>query len=264
MKCPSCGTDSTGRFCPECGAPLADAQCVRCSATLQPGARFCTQCGTAARSAIGGNTGWYVAAGVLVVMIGLVWILTARDRTAADTGASASGAPTAPFAQGNASGADPTAGTSSTGSMSPPPLTGTPREQADRLFDRIMTLRESGDTGRVRFFLPMGIAAYEQAGELEADGLYHLALLQSSAGRYSDAIATAKRILAGAPDHLLALGAAAEASDESGDAAAARGYYEHFLKAYPTEKTRTTAEYIDHAKVLPRYEEEARRFLGKK
>jgi tetratricopeptide (TPR) repeat protein len=194
-------------------------------------------------------------------MIALVGILMSRDR--ANTG----GAEAAPFAQGT--GGDQGAAVATggppgeSGAMSPPPLTGTPREQADRLFDRIMTERETGDTAKARFFLPMGIAAYEQAGDLEADGLYHLALLQSSAGRTADAVATAKRILASSPDHLLALGAAAEASEEAGDVAAARGYYEHFLKVYPREKTRTTAEYIDHAKVLPRYEEAARRFLKK-
>jgi tetratricopeptide (TPR) repeat protein len=199
-------------------------------------------------------------------MIALVGILTARNRnqTAAAQGDAA------PFAQGTGdpgqtgATAAPDGSAGTTGGMSPPPLTGTPREQADRLFDRIMTERESGDTARARFFLPMGIAAYEQAGDLEADGLYHLALLQSSAGRSADAIATAKKILAASPDHLLALGAVAEAAEDAGDTATARTYYEHFLKAYPKEKTRTTAEYIDHAKVLPAYEEAARRFLGRK
>src|SRR4051812_16306642 len=82
MKCPSCGSESDGKFCPECGAPLAEAQCARCSAPLQPGARYCTQCGLAARSAVGGKTGWYVAFGVLVVMIPLLGIQQARIRSA--------------------------------------------------------------------------------------------------------------------------------------------------------------------------------------
>lgn len=140
-------------------------------------------------------------------------------------------------------------------------LTGTPREQADRLFNRIMTERESGDTAKARFFLPMGISAYQQAGDLEPDGLYHLAILQSSAGHTQDAIATANRILAGNPDHLLALGTAAEASEEAGDNAHAKQFYEHFMRVYDKEKTKQTAEYIDHAKILPEYELAAKRFL---
>ncbi|MEO5511687.1 MAG: zinc ribbon domain-containing protein [Longimicrobiales bacterium] len=244
MKCPSCGTETTGRFCPECGTPLSDAKCARCSATLVPGARFCTQCGHAARaSGLGGHTGWYVAAGVLVVMIGLVWILVASDR-----------AKTA--ATGTNAGAGSTNG-------SPPPLTGTPREQADRLFNRIMSERESGDTAKARTFLPMGIQAYKQAGELEADGMYHLALLQASAGQTADAIATAEQMLKADPKNLLALGAAAEAAEGAGDGVAAASYYSRFLAAYPAEKTRSSAEYLDHAKILPLYEQAARRYLRK-
>jgi hypothetical protein len=254
MKCPSCGTESAGKFCGECGAPLADALCPKCSAPLLPGARYCTQCGAPARSAIGGNTGWYVAAGVLVVMIGLVWILTSRDGTTAPPSSQAQQTAGSP-AMGAAGGG---------GAGSPPELTGTPREQADRLFNRIMAEREGGDTAKARFFLPMGIQAYKQAGELEADGLFHLALLQSSAGQTADVMETTGRMLALNKNHLLALGAAAEAAEEAGDAAAAAAYYARFLDAYPSEKTKTTAEYLDHAALLPLYEKAARRFLNRK
>src|SRR4051794_1758269 len=129
MKCPSCGTESDGRFCPECGAPLADAQCARCASPLLAGARFCTNCGATARSGIGGTTGWYVAAGILVVMIGLVWVLTSRDRSGGDAAtvqngaamqAAASNAPDAATGSAGASSGAPVSG-------SPPALTGTPR-----------------------------------------------------------------------------------------------------------------------------------------
>jgi tetratricopeptide (TPR) repeat protein len=196
-------------------------------------------------------------------MIALVWILTARDRSGGDAATVAANT-AAPFAGGqgaqgpmqSGSAVDPSLGT-------PPELTGTPREQADRLFNRIMTERENGDTAKARFFLPMGIMAYEQAGDLEPDGLYHLAILQSSAGRPQDAIKTAQRILAIDPDHLLALGAAAEAAEESGAGADAAKYYQHFYQVYDTEKKKTLAEYIDHARVIPQYYEAAKRFLKK-
>lgn len=191
-------------------------------------------------------------------MIGLVWILTARDRNGG-TGAleTANATADAPFAGGAGGGA--AGGPAGT----PPPLTGTPREQADRLFNRIMSERESGDTAAARSFLPMGIQAYKQAGELEADGLFHLALLQSSAGQSADAIATAERMLADNPNHLLALGAAAEAAETARDGEAAARYYSRLLEAYPTEKTKSSAEYLDHSKLLPLYEQAARRFLNK-
>ena len=255
MKCPSCGAVGDGRFCSQCGAPLGDASCTRCSAPLLPGARFCTQCGAAARaSSLGGNTGWYVAAGILLVMIAIVAIMSQRNPpdVAVDP----------PFDSGSAVRMGEVTGAGN-GGGSPPPLTGTPREQADRLFNRIMEERESGDTAQARFFLPMAIDAYRNVGDLEGDGMYHLMLLQTSAGRTADAIATAERLLSTNPTHLLALGAAGEAADVGGDREAAVKYYTRFLQAYAAERTKSLAEYLDHAKMLPEYEAAAKRVTGR-
>jgi tetratricopeptide (TPR) repeat protein len=194
-------------------------------------------------------------------MIGLVGILEARIRSggiATEARQQTANAPmSAPFAGTNGSVSTPN------GNVTPPALTGTPREQADRLFDRIMTTYEKGDTAQARFFLPMGMAAYQQAGDLDDDGLYHLALLQTAAGQYSDAIASTKKILAKDADHLLALGAAAEAAENAGDNTAAREYNEHFLRVYDVEKKKTKEEYVEHSRVLPQYEAAARKYLKK-
>src|SRR5690606_41085873 len=79
MKCPGCGKESQGRFCSSCGTPLQGGHCGECGAKLAPGARFSTQCGTTtgggkARAKARGNEnlGWYVAAGVLVILIAAV------------------------------------------------------------------------------------------------------------------------------------------------------------------------------------------------
>src|SRR5512138_3809727 len=74
MKCPGCGKESQGRFCSHCGTPLQAGRCLECGARLPPGDRFCMQCGTrvgAARrtSNANSNLGWYIAAGVLAVLI---------------------------------------------------------------------------------------------------------------------------------------------------------------------------------------------------
>jgi tetratricopeptide (TPR) repeat protein len=168
---------------------------------------------------------------------------------------------TSPSLVGNGpTAAAPFAGEGSMGT--PPPLTGTPREQADRLFDRIMREREAGNLERAAGFLPMAIAAYNQAGELDADGLYHLSMLQSAAGDLPAARATAERILVAAPDHLLGLAAAADAAADAGDSATARKHWSHFLEVFDVESGKPLQEYLDHGRILPEYRATARTFVG--
>jgi hypothetical protein len=141
-------------------------------------------------------------------------------------------------------------GTAPTGGGAPGPLTGTPREQADRLFNRVMSERENGDTARAKFFLPMAIQAFEMAGDLDADGLYHLSLLQSFGGDDKAARITAERILANDASHLLGLAAAADAARAAGDNAAARKHYQKFLSVYDAEMKKQKIEYQDHKSSL--------------
>jgi tetratricopeptide (TPR) repeat protein len=239
MICPACRTEASGAYCPSCGVPLQGARCRACEAPLLPGARYCNQCGRATRRTQ--SLPWYIAGTAVVLLITALVAPALR-----------------PKRPGPAAQAPP---------MSQPgrpgPLTGTPREQADRLFNRVMEARAAGDTGQVAFFLPMALAAYEQAGELDADGLYHLSLLQSLAGQPRAALNTAERVLATSPDHLLALAAAAEAARDAGDHAAARRYYERFLAVYDTERARQLPEYLDHSRILPLHRQDAERFLAR-
>jgi hypothetical protein len=149
------------------------------------------------------------------------------------------------------------------GMGAPPPLTGTPREQADRLFNRIMQERESGDTARARFFLPMAITAYQNAAPLDADGLYHLSVLQTYAGDAASGSSTAEQIIAADPLHLLGLHAAATAALARNDRTAAGRFYQRLLDAYPSQRSRDLPEYRDHGGLLTELEAEARAFLGK-
>lgn len=256
MKCPNCSTESTGNFCPACGTPLNSANCSACSAKLVPGARFCTQCGTATGRAgavsSSGNLPWYLGAGVLML---LIIILLLPSVTGNGTGNGPGDVDTAPFASPSATGA-PGAGT-------PPPLTGTPREQADRLFDRIMRAQSSGDTATVAFFAPMGAQAYENARPLDNDGLFHLAMIHNAAGNYTAARSAGDEILQRSPDHLLGLAIAAEAALGAGDDAAARDYFSRYIDAYDTEIARDLPEYLDHAQILPEYLAAARNVTGR-
>jgi hypothetical protein len=47
LVCPQCRTETHGaKFCPACGHKMAQqVQCTACPAMLQPGTRFCTECG---------------------------------------------------------------------------------------------------------------------------------------------------------------------------------------------------------------------------
>lgn len=250
MKCPRCGKESQGKFCPQCGTALQSGQCASCGQTLAPGSRFCTSCGAPASGRrVASNLGWYVTAGVLALLILVVGLsmVFSRDRGTFMPGADAG---TAAPMSGNGEG-------------TPPPLTGTPREQGDRLFNRIMGAREQGDTAQAKFFAPMAIQAYESAGDADDDLLYHLSMLHTLNGDPAAGLEAAGRILAGNPDHLLGLAAAADAAHAAGDQNAARSHWERFLRVLETERTKQFPEYLDHARIFPEYEAEARRYLGR-
>jgi hypothetical protein len=246
MKCPSCQTETDGRYCPSCGVPLKGATCRVCGAPLVEGSTYCTQCGESVRLQRTSNLPWIIA-GLSIAAVIFVLILPTLRGTSRPFAAASGSAPAAPFAGDGSMG-------------TPPPLTGTPREQADRLFDRIMREREAGNLERAAGFLPMAIAAYNQAGELDADGLYHLSMLQSAAGDLPAARSTAEQILVTAPDHLLGLAAAADAA--AGDSATARKHWSHFLEVFDAENAKALQEYIDHGRILPEYRTTARTFVG--
>jgi tetratricopeptide (TPR) repeat protein len=137
----------------------------------------------------------------------------------------------------------------------------TPREAADRLFNRVMMAVEAGDSTEAAGFLPMAISAYEIAEPLNADGLFHLAMLKQTAGDFQGALEAALAGLEDNPDHLLNLAAAARASHALGDDAAARERYTRLLEAWDEETASGLVDYEDHPGQLPTLREEAEAFL---
>lgn len=136
------------------------------------------------------------------------------------------------------------------------------RTNADRLFNRIMMAAEQGNQAEVDQFMPMAIQAYGMVDSLDEDGLYHLAILQLTAGEHAEARRTAQRILDRSPDHILALGVAASAAQEDGDSAAARTLWERLLDVYPNESGKLLPEYVDHQTMLTQYRDMAREATG--
>lgn len=256
MKCPNCGVESAGAFCAECGTPLEGAKCRECGNAFSPGAKFCTSCGTPTRgqyAARASNSAWYAVGAAALILIGvLAWpAISGNKNRAPDDGR-------VPIAQ--MPGGVP-AGEGAGGGPTMDQLSGTPREQADRLFNRIMTEQQGGDTARAKFFTPMTIQAYGMVPNLDDDGLYHLSLVHDVAGDYKAARETAERILANNPHHLLALSAAANAANAAGDRAAAKRYYEKFLSVFDSESKKDLPEYQDHGRMFPQLKTEAEAFL---
>ncbi|MGH7467086.1 MAG: hypothetical protein ACRENP_03775 [Longimicrobiales bacterium] len=137
------------------------------------------------------------------------------------------------------------------------------RENADRLFDRVLRARESGDSASVGQFAPMAILAYQNAGVLDADGQYHLSVLHTVSGDPAAGLAAARVILSASPDHLLGLSAAASAAVAQGDSLAARQFYQHFANVFANQRGKALPEYQDHAQLLAGLETEVKNYLAR-
>ncbi|MFZ5481372.1 MAG: hypothetical protein ACOZNI_31720 [Myxococcota bacterium] len=141
------------------------------------------------------------------------------------------------------------------------PVAADPRAAADQAFNDAMQAFETGQP-TAGTAVPRAIAAYEAVGQLDTDGLFHLALLHLAAGDAKAARITSEQVLAQRPTHLLALASAGKAATQLGDAAAAKGYYERLDAAFDAEQGKVP-EYAHHAVLLPIYREEAKKALGK-
>ena len=238
---------TSGKYCSECGAPLAPATCSSCGAKLSARAKFCADCGTPvagpARGVAPGarpmprddRMAWYVAGVCVLALLVVVVVVVARK---------SGGAPAAPAA---ATAAAPPGNDRATTDLS----TMTPREQADRLYNRIMTAHEGGDSAQVNFFAPMALQAYANlGGGLDADARLHLGLVQLAIGAAVPAAAEGDTILKGAPDHLFGWLLKARAAEAEGNTAQAKRAYQSFVKNYDAEVAKKRPEYQEHAQML--------------
>jgi hypothetical protein len=271
QPCPQCGKPSSGNFCQHCGAALGGRFCNQCGAKISGAAKFCTQCGApvgggaqvpaagnrgapgghraaAAATLGGGNAPWWIAG---VAMFGLIlvvgWSMVSRAGPTAPAGGAPAGMP---------GGGNPAAGQSTIDLNAM-----TPREAADRLFNRVMESVSAGDTTNALFFQPMAVQAYERAEPLDLDGLLHEALLELLTDPTA-ALATTQRILDSEPDHVLGLGTAARAAEAMGDSAKAADYYQHLLRVYDQQYARNLVEYDGHRALMAEMKDEAQRYLS--
>ena len=235
VRCPSCGTRGSGSFCSQCGASLTTskggtaANCGACGAELAAGTMFCGECGgpTGARSAkpLSARLPWIVSAAALVIFSGLIaWLVQGGSsaRQGDDPITGGIGAP---------GGAAPTGGTGTM--LTPEQLAAmSPREAADRLFDRAMREHEGGSE-QGAFFSQMAIDAYGglPPAEMDPDAYFHIGLLRLLQGDAAAAREVSDAMLVDNPNQLYGLLIGARAAALEGNSESEAEYLQRTREA---------------------------------
>lgn len=128
-----------------------------------------------------------------------------------------------------------------------------PREAADRLFNRIMMADEQGNMAEVMQFAPMAIEAYALVENLDADAHYHLGLIHAATGDLDNVRKEIGILKQFAPNHLLGLLLEYDVAKQQGDQGAAEMAVSAFKTAYPSEFMAGRPEYQAHAKTIERF-----------
>jgi hypothetical protein len=195
----------------------------------------------------------WIIAGVAVAL--LVVMLLSRMGTPASSIAGGGAGSAASSSIAGAGGGGGRAATTDISQM-------TPRERADRLFNRVMTGSESGNRKEVSFFGPMALQAYAMLGNLDPDARYHVGLIDAAIDNPAAASAQADSLEKESPRHLFVPLLRWEAANRRKDTAAMQRAYRQFLDRYDQEMATDKAEYRDHRGRLEAFRDEARGVLG--
>src|ERR1044071_7490725 len=222
--------------------------CHACGAQLSSTARFCHKCGAAVATA--GVTGWRAGLpwGLAGVALGaLVAVVAIRATRSGQEGAGSTeqSAPSSVLRAPDIS------------QMSP-------EQRANRLFNRVMMLAESGKQDSVEFFLPMALGAYAQLPTLDADARYHVGLLQLAGGDANGALAQADTIRQSIPTHLFIYILRAHAYQALRNVPEERRAYADFMRNEPAEMAKQRPEYGKdaHLDALTSFKAEASPVFG--
>lgn len=132
-----------------------------------------------------------------------------------------------------------------------------PRDAADRLFNRVMAASESGNTTEAMQLAPMALQAYDRVGPLDNDARYHVALIHLVAGDLKSAQAQLEQLRRAVPNHLLGFMLAQHIAVQSGNKDGEARAYKDFLAAYDAEMATARVEYQEHRGGIERFREAA-------
>jgi hypothetical protein len=138
----------------------------------------------------------------------------------------------------------------------------TPRERADRLFDRIVDAAERGDTAEIARFQPMAIGAYNILEARDTDARYHMGVIHTLMGNLGGARAQLDTLRSTEPNHLLGLMLDYTIARVEEDAAAQQRTYRRFVDAYDAEIAKPQPAYEAHTAAIDAFLAAARRALS--
>ncbi len=250
MKCSSCGAKASGQFCARCGAPLAGEarRCSKCGGQLKPGAVFCGDCGEPTgprqRKPVSAHLPWVLSFVVLAAFsLAIAFFVQRQSRARTGDDPITGGLPELQSGAGGPVGG--TGGMPDLASMSP-------REAADRLFDRAMRESETGNTEQASFFANMALQAYGQVpqADLDLDALFHVGLLHLEIGDAATAATLAENMLADNGDYLLGLVLARRAAAASAEGEVEAEYVRRLQEAVGSGELDRLPEYEAHREMV--------------
>jgi hypothetical protein len=255
VQCPSCGKPAAGNFCSNCGSPIVSV-CPSCDTEVKPGSRACHECGESfeARAVAKPWSAQTIAPWIAMGIATVALFVALMSWFARSKGAEAPAPLSSPMTSTAPAPGQPV----DLASM-------TPREAADRLFNRVMIANESGNTEEALKFAPMALQAYDRVGTLDNDARFHVALIHMTAGDIKGARVQLDKLRQSVPNHLLGFMLERQIAERSGNKDSAARAYKGFLAAYDAEIAKGREEYQDHLGSIERFRKAAQASMaGKK